>query len=62
MAALLKTLDGCVADLRRVWNVSNPIGPPSLKEGAKGDLGTLFNSDDYPTQAVLEGGTGSVRL
>ena len=33
-----------------------------FKEGAKGDLMGLFASDDYPTQAILEGGTGSVEI
>jgi TonB family protein len=63
MASLLKTIDDCVADLRRVWNVSNPgERHPSLKEAAKGNLQGLFDSDDYPTQALFEEGTGSVRV
>lgn len=61
MAALLKTMDECVSDLRRVWNVSDPAGAPSpLKGRAKGNLSGLFNSEDYPTQALLAGDTGTV--
>jgi len=61
MSALLKTMDNCVQDLRRVWNVSEAVGPnPLLKEKAKGNLQGLLNWSDYPTQAVAEGGTGTV--
>lgn len=63
MPALLKTMDECVSDLRRVWNVSDPASEQStLKERAKGDLRGLFNSDDYPTQALLEDDTGTVAV
>lgn len=63
MTSLLKTMEDCVSDLRRVWNVKEgPNSEPLVKENAKGDLAKLFESDDYPTQAILEGGTGSVRI
>lgn len=63
MASLLKAMDDCVTDLRRVWNVkAGESSPPMVKESAKGDLLGLFDSDDYPTQAILEGSTGKVAI
>lgn len=63
MAGLLKTMDECVADLRRVWNISDPdSGNSILKERAKGELRRLFDADDYPTQALYQGDTGTVAI
>ena len=63
MTDLLGTMDKCLADLRRVWNVRNEEeGRPKLMQAAKGDMRKLFSSDDYPTHALLEGGTGTVKV
>lgn len=63
MEALLKTIDDCVADLRRVWNVrESDESPPLVKDHAKGNIAGLFDSSDYPTQAFVEGGTGTVAV
>lgn len=62
MAALLKTMDQCVQDLRRVWNISEAKPNPLLKESAKGNMRALFSADDYPTQAMVEGGTGTLAV
>ena len=62
MAALLKMMDTCTVDLRKVWNVydSNVSGP--LRQSATGDLLGLFSSDDYPGIAVFNDQMGAVSL
>ena len=63
MPALLKMMDTCTADLRKVWNVysdDKPGGP--LKEPPSGDLVGLFNPDDYPGVALLKEQMGTVAL
>ena len=63
MPALLKMMDTCTADLRKVWNVysdDKPGGP--LKEPPSGDLVGLFNADDYPGIALLKEQMGTVAL
>jgi hypothetical protein len=50
MPALMKTLEDCTADLKNYWNMG------AAKDGrvatsAKGDVRTLFSSDDYPAEA-----------
>jgi TonB family protein len=47
MPALLKAMDACVADLRRHWNI-DPDLKAKLRARAKGDLISLFSSNDYP--------------
>ena len=61
MEPLLKVVDECVADLRRVFNVGI-IGPdPSrFKRRASANLAKLFSSDDYPAYAMVKGQTGRV--
>ena len=61
MAKLLNVMDDCVADLKRVWNVSEQEAERTDPvEGVTGDARGLFSSDDYPMEAVMEEGTGSV--
>jgi TonB family protein len=61
MASLLKTLERCVADLRKVWNVSQAADTIStLKERAKGNLAQFFSNDDYPAVAIEEEQSGTV--
>jgi TonB family protein len=62
MASLLKMLDTCTEDLRKVWNVYDPKVPGPLKQPAMGNLLGLFSSDDYPGIAVLQEQMGDVAL
>lgn len=59
MPDLLKGLDQCNADLRRYWNVGIKLSQP-----AKGDVRSIFTSDDYPFVAVvgMEQGTSQFLL
>ncbi len=61
MEPLLKVVDACVADLRRVFNVG-VFGPDAerFKSRARANLARLFSSDDYPAVAVMEGQSGRV--
>lgn len=60
---LLKTMDTCVADLRRVWNiVADSAAPPFLVAEARGDLTGMFRPDDYPGVAIDKEQSGSVGL
>lgn len=61
MPALMKTLDSCAEDLRKVWKVWDyQQGAAGLKEGPSGDLTSLFSGDDYPGVALLKDQMGSV--
>jgi TonB family protein len=63
MESLMKVMDACVADLRRVFNIV-PEGsePPGLRSRARGNLAKHFSSNDYPAVAVREGQSGRVRF
>ncbi|HEX8239113.1 MAG TPA: energy transducer TonB [Allosphingosinicella sp.] len=61
MEPLLKIVDECVADLRRVFNISASGGEPvGLKSRAKANLARFFSDEDYPTVAVMKGQGGRV--
>ena len=62
MTALLKTIDDCVADLRRVFNVIDPqtAEKSPLKRRATARLGNLIDSDDYPRDALYGNQGGKV--
>ncbi len=61
MAALLKVMDQCVADLRKVWNVTEVGAPaPALRERARGTLEGLISAKDYPGIAIDDLAEGSV--
>ena len=64
MPQLLKMMDTCVADLRKVWNVPDGSGtrPPALKEPARGDIAPLFSPDDYPDVAMRKDQMGTLRM
>jgi TonB family protein len=63
MAPLLKVVDECVADLRKVWNVSPADAPsPHLKQRASGDLQGVFRGDDYPAEAMDKNMEGEVQF
>lgn len=63
MEALMKVMDDCVADLKRVFNVA-PSGtePAALATRAKANLVQYFNDEDYPEVALDKGQTGRVRF
>jgi TonB family protein len=61
MEPLLKVVDECVADLRRVFNIGEGGAEPAgLKSRARTNLGRLFSDDDYPDVAVMKGQSGRV--
>jgi TonB family protein len=62
MPALLKTLDTCAADLRKIWSVWSDDKGDGLKEGPSANLAQLFSPDDYPGLAALRGQQGRVSL
>lgn len=63
MPALLKMMDTCTADLRKVWNVyRDDEAGGLLKEPPSGDLVGLFDPEDYPGIAMLKEQTGTVAL
>jgi TonB family protein len=63
MEPLLKVVDECVADLRRVFNI--PEGgaeATGFKSRAKTNLAKFFSDTDYPSVAVMKGQSGKVRF
>jgi TonB family protein len=61
MEPLLKVVDECVADLRRVFNVGATAPDFSrFKSRARANLLSLFSPDDYPAVAIIEGQSGRV--
>jgi len=63
MASLLKVLENCTADLRKVWHVWNGEGSsPELKEGAEANLANLFSAEDYPDIAMFKEQMGTVAM
>jgi TonB family protein len=64
MAPLMKVVDECVADLRRVFHVSDTqAGATSpLAARAKANLAHLINSEDYPGAALSQDQTGIVKF
>lgn len=61
--SVMKVMDECVADLRRVWNVREDEDAPSpLSKPAEGSLAGLFRAEDYPQVAITENQQGSVRF
>ena len=63
MEGVTKALDTCVADLQRVWNI-DAAGLAKVKQGPQATvpLVTLFDSDDYPIEALRSGTGGSTRF
>jgi TonB family protein len=63
MQPLMKVMDDCLADLRRVFNIGADGAEPSgLRSRAKANLARLFSSDDYPTVAISNGQSGRVKF
>lgn len=71
MTGLFAALDKCVADLRMFWNYGGSPNPDVPKAGtslrpgksapipSKGDVRSVFTSDDYPYEALIRGQQGS---
>jgi TonB family protein len=64
MAPLLKIVDGCVADLRQVYNITDSANgeTSSLKVRAKANLISFFTDDDYPGAAQGRDQGGKVKF
>ena len=62
MSSLLKMMDTCTADLRKVWNVYDEKVPGPLKEPPLGNLVGLFDAEDYPGIALFNDQMGAVSM
>lgn len=58
---LMKVMDNCVADLRKVWNVNSTAGG-ELSKPASGSLQGIIASSDYPGIALTENREGTVQF
>jgi TonB family protein len=64
MAPLMKVVDDCVADLRRVFHISDTqAGATSpLASRARANIARLIKSEDYPGVALQKDQTGIVKF
>jgi TonB family protein len=63
MEPLMKVIENCVADLRRVFNIpSAGSEPAALRTRAKANLAKYFSDQDYPAVAVRNDQSGRVRF
>ena len=63
MTALKKALDTCMTDLRTQWGmVDGKLPRPAIASYAKGDVRSIFTSDDYPEEAVNAGQSGTTQF
>lgn len=66
MTPLLKIVDDCVADLRRVFNITDPetgtASPLQRRAAAKTSLASIFSNNDYPGAALQRDQTGKVKF
>jgi TonB family protein len=66
MTPLMKVVDECVADLRRVFNITDPetgtASPLQRRATATASLGRLIHSEDYPGMALQRDETGTVKF
>jgi TonB family protein len=61
MPSLIKVLEDCTDNLRSYWNV-NGEKEGKISTPAKGDVRKVFNSDDYPQEAMDRDQRGSSQL
>jgi hypothetical protein len=54
MPAILDGLDRCTADLKRYWNMDG-LAVGTVAVPSKGDVRSVFSSDDYPPAAYMHG-------
>jgi TonB family protein len=64
MEPLLKIVDDCVTDLRRIFNITDPEAAANspLKQRATANLARFFTGDEYPDVAVGRGQSGTVKF
>lgn len=64
MTPLMKILDECVADLRQVYNVTDPATGESspMPRRARANLARLVKNEDYPMAALSQEQTGAVKF
>ena len=64
MPAMLKAVDDCVIDLRRVFNVTDPetAERSPLQRRTKARLGKLIKNEDYPRDAIDRHQGGRVKF
>jgi len=60
MPALLDGLEKCTADLRQYWNM-NAEKSGKLATPSKGDVRRIFDSDDYPSDALRQDQEGTAQ-
>lgn len=61
--ALRKALDTCMADLRTQWGMVNGKLPrPAMASSAKGDVRSVFRSEDYPEEAADRNQSGRTQF
>ena len=60
--SLQKALDACMTDLRTQWGmVEGKLPKPAIASYAKGDVRSIFKSEDYPEEAADAGQSGTTR-
>jgi TonB family protein len=64
MAPMLKAIDDCVLDLRRVFNITDAQAgeTSSLKRRTRANIGRLITSKDYPRDALDRSQDGRVKF
>ena len=63
MSPLLKVMNDCVADLRKVWNVEEGDAlSAALRQRARGNLARVLMSEDYPDIAMEKDASGMVEV
>jgi TonB family protein len=63
MEPLLKVMDDCLADLRKVFHIgADGAEPTELQSRAKANLVKLFSSNDYPGVAIVNRQSGRVKF
>jgi TonB family protein len=63
VAPMMRAMERCVTDLRRVWNVVEPTGEQSRNpRRPSANLASLFRPEDYPHDAAVRERQGRVGL
>lgn len=62
MGPVARTLDRCIANLRRQWNLGEAAAAIKQAASAKQPLADFFSSADYPQVALHNDGSGTVQL
>ena len=63
MDSVMRVMDRCVANLRRVFNIgADGSEPLALPTRAKGSIASFFSDRDYPSVALMNRQTGKVKF